>query len=73
MLTWPVVGLLIVTTVREWIAMDLKKFRSVHLLHLIDQATRLSACVVMCSKRPEVIIEKYFAYESLFMVAQKIP
>ena len=38
--------------------MDLKKFGNVHLLHLIDYATRLSACAIVKSKVPEVIIRQ---------------
>lgn len=44
----------------ECVAMDLKKFWNVHLLHLNDYATRVSAWVTVWSKRPEEITEKIF-------------
>ena len=56
----PVVGLPMATTFNECVAMDLKWFGNVHLLHLIDHATRLSACAVIRSKKPEVIIREVF-------------
>ena len=40
--------------------MDLKMFHGKILLHLIDHATRLSACAVVSSKRPEEIIRQIF-------------
>ena len=40
--------------------MDLKKYGNVHLLHLIDHATRLSACSVIKTKTPSVIIREVF-------------
>ena len=40
--------------------MDLKKYGNVHLLHLIDHATRLSACSVVKTKTPSVIIREVF-------------
>ena len=56
----PVVGLPMATTFNECVAMDLKWFNNVHLLHLIDHATRLSACAVIRSKTPEVVIREVF-------------
>lgn len=69
---WPVIGLLIAITFGECIAMDFKKFQGIHLLHLIDYATRLSACAIVQSKRPEKTIEKIFCiWISNYMVAPK--
>jgi len=48
------------TTFGECVAMDLKMFHGKILLHLIDHATRLSACAVVSSKRPEEIICQIF-------------
>ena len=56
----PVVGLPVATSFNQCVAMDLKKFGNVHLLHLIDHATRLSACAVIKSKSPEVVIRQIF-------------
>ena len=56
----PVVGLPMATTFGECVAMDLKKFGDVQLLHLVDHATRLSACSVIRSKKPDVIIREIF-------------
>ena len=56
----PVVGLPIATVFNECVAMDLKKYGDVHLLHLIDHATRLSACSVIRTKSPSVIIREIF-------------
>ena len=68
----PVVGLPMATTFGECVAMDLKMFHGSILLHLIDHATRLSACAVVRSKRPEEIIkQKYSECGYQFMVALK--
>ena len=56
----PVVGLPMATKFGECVAMDLKMFRGNILLHLIDHATRLSACAIVRSKRPEEIIRQIF-------------
>ena len=40
--------------------MDLKWFRKMQLLHLIDHATRLSACAIIRSKKKEVVIKEIF-------------
>ena len=56
----PVVGLPVATSFNQCVAMDLKKYDNVHLLHLIDHATRLSACAVIKSKSPEAVIRQIF-------------
>ena len=56
----PVVGMPTATVFNECVAMDLKKFDNVHLLHLIDHATRLSACSVIRNKNPSTIIREVF-------------
>ena len=56
----PVVGLPMATRFGECVAMDLKKFGNCHLLHVIDHATRLSACAVIRNKQPETIIKELF-------------
>ena len=56
----PVVGLPMATTFGEYGAMDLKLFPGTKLLHMIDHATRLSACAIVKSKQPEEIISKIF-------------
>ena len=56
----PVVGLPMATTFGECVAMDLKMFHGTKLLHMIDHATRLSACAIVKSKQPEEIISKIF-------------
>ena len=56
----PVVGLPMATKFGECVAMDLKKFRNGYLLHVIDHATRLSACAPILNKLPETIIKELF-------------
>ena len=56
----PVVGMPTATVFNECVAMDLKKFDNVHLLHLIDHATRLSACSIIRNKNPSTIIREVF-------------
>ena len=56
----PVVGLPMATSFGECVAMDLKMFHGTNLLHLIDHATRLSACAIVKSKKPEEIIRQIF-------------
>ena len=56
----PVVGLPMATVFNECVAMDLKWFGNVQLLHLIDHATRLSACAIIRSKKKEVVIKEIF-------------
>ena len=47
---------------QEVVAMDLKFFDGKILLHMIDHATRLSACTRIPSKRPEAIIKAFFSH-----------
>ena len=56
----PVVGLPMATRFNECVAMDLKVFKNIYLLHVIDHATRLSACAPILNKRPETIIKELF-------------
>ena len=56
----PVVGFPVASTFNECVAMDLKQFGNVHLLHMIDSATRLSAGAVIRSKKPEIIVRELF-------------
>ena len=56
----PIVSLPMATRFGETVAMDLKQFGNVHLLHMIDMATRLSAGAVIHSKKPEVIVREIF-------------
>ena len=56
----PVVGLSMGNEFNDCVAMDLKKYQNIYLLHLIDHATRLSACAPIRDKRPETIIRELF-------------
>ena len=56
----PIVGLPMATYFGECVAMDLKQLGGYYLLHLIDLATRLSACSPIRSKQPDVIIKEIF-------------
>ena len=56
----PVVGLPMATRFGQCVAMDLKYFRNVYLLHVIDHATRLSACAPISNKNPDTIIKQLF-------------
>ena len=56
----PVVGFPVATTFNECVALDLKQFGDVYLLHMIDSATRLSAGAVIRRKKPEIIIRELF-------------
>ena len=58
----PVVGLPLATRFGQLVAMDLKQFGKVHLLHLIDHATRLSGGCVVRTKKPAVIIRQIFQF-----------
>ena len=42
--------------------MDLKQFRTVYILHMVDHATRYSAAAIISSKQKDVIIDKIFKY-----------
>ena len=48
------------TPFQECIAMNLKFYKGKILLHLIDQATRLSVSSFVKSKEPEVILKAVF-------------
>ena len=56
----PVVGMPVGNDFNDCVAMDLKKFDNVHLLHVIDHVTRLSACAVIRNKKPATIIDNLF-------------
>ena len=56
----PVVGMPMATRFGECVAMDLKKMKNVHLLHVIDHATRFSACAPIGNKNPDTIIKQLF-------------
>ena len=62
--TKPSIGLSMTYTLNETVAMNLKEWTEANLktwlLHLVHQATRLSASVATKSKRKVVIIEKLF-------------
>ena len=58
----PIVGLPIASRFNQCIAMDLKQFKNVHLLHIIDHATRLSAGAIIRSKKPSVIVNEIFRH-----------
>ena len=58
----PIVGFPIATRFGQCVAMDLKQFGKVHLLHMIDHATRLSAGCIINSKKPAVIIRAIFKH-----------
>ena len=56
----PVVGLRMATSFQECIVMDLKLHKHRILLHLIDDATRLSVLSFVKSKGPEAILKAIF-------------
>ena len=56
----PIVGMNMATEFNEVVAMDLKMFQGVLILHLIDHVSRYSAAAVLNSKKPKEIIEKIF-------------
>ena len=58
----PVVGFPMAHRFGQCVAMDLKQFGKVHLLHAIDHATRLAAASIIRSKSPEVIIRDVFRH-----------
>ena len=69
----PVVGFPLATRFGECVAMDLKQFGKVHLLHIIDSATRLSAVAIIKSKQAEVIIREIFRqWVSVYGVPESI-
>ena len=54
----PVVGFSLSHDFKETVAMDLKQFRGVYILHMVDHATRYSAAAIISSKQKEVVIDK---------------
>ena len=54
----PVVGFSLSHDFNETVAMDLKQFRGVYILHMVDHATRYSAAAIISSKQKEVVIDK---------------
>ena len=58
----PVVALPLANQFGQVVAMDLKQFGKVHLLHMIDVATRFSAGAVITSKQPDLIVKKIFTH-----------
>ena len=56
------VGLSLAHDFNETVAMDLKQFKNVYILHLIDHATRFSVGAIIRSKHKEVIINKIFRH-----------
>ena len=58
----PAVGFLLAHNFNETVAMDIKQFRNVYILHLIDHATRFSVAAIIHSRCKEVIISKIFKH-----------
>ena len=56
----PIVGLPIATEFNQVVAMDLKQFGKVYLLHMIDVATKLSAGAIIRNKNPNTIVKEIF-------------
>ena len=54
----PVLGFSLAHDFNETVAMDLKQFRGVYILHMVDHATRYSAVALISTKQKEVIIDK---------------
>ena len=46
----------------DTVAMDLKHFKKIYVLHMISHATRFSAAAIMYSKRKKVIIDNTFKH-----------
>ena len=68
----PTVGLPMATMFNECVAMDLKKFGECQLFHMIDHATRLSACAAIKDKKPQTIIKEMFRrWISIYGTPQK--
>ena len=53
----PVVGFSVAHDLNETVAMDLKQFMGVYILHILNHATRYSAAAIISSKQKEVIIK----------------
>ena len=58
----PSVALPSANSFQETVALDLKFYTSKILLHLIDHATRYSACAMIPSKRPEQVVKAMFSH-----------
>ena len=58
----PVVGFSLGKEFNHTVSMDLKTFKGVQFLHLIDNATRFSAAAIITSKHKEVIIDLIFKH-----------
>ena len=54
----PVLGFSLSHDFNETVAMDLKQFRGVYILHMVDHATRYSAVALISTKQKEAIIDK---------------
>ena len=52
----PVVGFSLGKEFNDTVSMDLKTFKGVQFLHLIDNATRFGAAAIITSKHKEVIL-----------------
>ena len=46
----------------DTVAMDLKHFKKIYILHMISHATRFSAAAIIYSKRKKVIIDNTFKH-----------
>ena len=57
-----VVGFSLAHDFNETLAVDVKQFRGVYILHMVDHATRYSAAAIISSKQKEVIIDKIFKH-----------
>ena len=57
----PSVGLPSANFFQDTVALDLKFYQSRILIHLIDHATRYSACGQISSKRPEIVVKAMFS------------
>ena len=58
----PVVGFSLAHKFNETVAMDVKQFRNVYILHLINHAARFSVGAIIHTKHNEVIIDKIFEH-----------
>ena len=58
----PVVVFSLANDFNETVAMDLKQFWSVYILHMVDHATRYSPAAIISSKQKKVIIDKIFKH-----------
>ena len=58
----PTVGLPSANFFQDTVALDLKFYNGKILIHLIDHATRYSACGRIPSKQPEIVVKAMFAH-----------